>query len=370
MKGHYERKGHLKPCRGKSIFLIVALSLLGIAILVSAFGFAYYNSTLNKLNHVAVPKIEYTSSTEEFAYTEDLFETTIPTQPSIEQIMESEPHIASSEDYINFLVVGQAARDGEPERFADTMILCTVNTYEKTLTLTSMLRDSFVQMPDYRNHTGGRIKLTTIYHLGYIFGDGIAGSMELMNLTLYKNFGIEVDHNIEVDFNAFIRVIDALGGVDVELTEAEAQYLNDSGMFEELQPGSAHLSGSLALHYARMRKAGPGDNDINRTSRQRQLIASVVEKLKQLSVSDLNSLANEILPLVSTSMDNSGITKMLVTLLPLLPELRIESGGTCPAEYYGDMVEIYSDGVIHSVLRFNEAETKKAMRAITEGENQ
>lgn len=367
MKGHYENPNRKKPFFLKSPWKSILILVL-LFITVSAIGgIVYYNSVLNKINHVSVPEIIYTTpETEPESATEATVESThvaetTATKPSA--------HIPSSEDYINILIVGQAARDGEPERFADTMILCTVNTYEKTLTLTSMLRDSFVQMPDYRNHTGGRIKLTTIYHLGYIFGDGIAGSMELMNLTLYKNFGIEVDHNIEVDFNAFIRVIDALGGVDVELTEAEAQYLNDSGMFEELQPGSAHLSGSLALHYARMRKAGPGDNDISRTSRQRQLIGSVVQKLKQLRVSDLNSLANDILPLVATSMDNSEITNMLVTLLPILPELRVDSGGTCPAEYYGDMVEIYSDGVIHSVLRFNEEATKRYMRAITEGEN-
>lgn len=63
--------------------------------------------------------------------------------------------------------------------------------------MTSLLRDSFVKMPDYKGRTGGRIKLTTIYHLGSTYGDGVSGSMELMNQTLYDNFGIEVDHNFE-----------------------------------------------------------------------------------------------------------------------------------------------------------------------------
>ena len=91
-------------------------------------------------------------------------------------------------------------------------------------------------------------------------------------------------------------------------------------------------------------------------------------KMKDMNLSDLQKIANEVLPMITTSMTNSEITQTLLTLLPMLPELTIEKGGTCPASYKGDMVEIYGDGFYHSVLRFDETETKKAMRAITEGE--
>ena len=71
------------------------------------------------------------------------------------------------------------------------MILCTVNTYEKTVTLTSLLRDTLVQYPNYtdtngKNHSGGKIKLTSIYHNGYICTNSTADAMGLMNLTLYR----------------------------------------------------------------------------------------------------------------------------------------------------------------------------------------
>ena len=59
---------------------------------------------------------------------------------------------------------------------------------------------------------------------------------------------------------------------------------------------------------------------------------------------------------------------MLVKVLPMLWDLEIKTGGTCPANYQGDMVDIYGDGMYHSVLRFDVEETKKTMRAITEGE--
>ena len=316
-----------------------------------------------------VPDIVYTQAT-----TETTSATTAPSETTQATTVATTepPHVPSSADYLNILLVGQASRDGEEERFADTSILCTLNTYTKTLTMTSLLRDSFVKMPDYKGHYGGRIKLTTIYNLGSYYSDGDpAGSMELMNQTLYDNFGIEVDYNFEVDFDAFVWIVDAIGGVDIELTEAEADYLNDDDVWVtyDVEPGMAHLDGMAALSYARMRKAeGDSESDIVRTSRQRKLMEIVLSELKDESISGLQNLANEVLPKITTSMSKSDMTSMLLTILPMLPDLKVNVGGTCPADYWGDMVDIYDDGTQHSVLRFDVAQTTKTMRAITEGE--
>lgn len=365
MQGRYEKKKAKKPVGWKKVLLISVISVL-LLIVAAGIGIFiyYYNTMLDKVNIVQKPTINYTQAgTEATGATEETIEQTVPETTA--------PHVASSADYINILVVGQAAREGEEERFADTAILCTLNTYEKTLTMTSMLRDAFVKMPDYKGHTGGRIKLTTIYHLGSQYGDGVAGSMELMNQTLYDNFGIEVDYNFEVDFNAFVWIIDAIGGIDVELTEAEADYLNDDDVWVkyDVEPGMAHLDGMAALCYARMRKAsGDNESDITRTSRQRKVVEIVLEELKTHSLAGLQNLANDVLPKISTNMSKSEITEMLVKVLPMLWDLEIKTGGTCPANYQGDMVDIYGDGMYHSVLRFDVEETKKTMRAITEGE--
>lgn len=365
MKGRFEApkpKKQKKPI-WKILLLVIVVLLAAIIIGVVAL----YHSVVGKVNQVQVAPIVYTT-----APTEATTESTQSTAAETEQTeATTEPHVKSSADYINFLVVGQAAREGESERFADSAIVLTLNTYEKTLTMTSLLRDSFVKMPDYKGHTGGRIKLTTIYHLGSLYGDGIAGSMELMNQTLYDNFGIEIDHNIEIDFDAFVKVIDMLGGIPIYLTEAEADYLNadDFWVYYDVQPGWAHLDGMAALSYVRMRKAsGDNESDIKRTSRQRQFIEAVLGQLKGKSISELTEIANTVLPLISTSMSTSQITDCLLTFLPMLADLEILPGGTCPAESKGDMVDIYGDGMYHSVLRFDVAETKKAMRAITEGE--
>lgn len=367
--GKYARKKEKKPLGKKKVIIAVICILAALVIGGGIFAFAYYQDFIGKFNIVNVEKVEYTKPTEE---TLQVLETTEQDQETT-TVETTAAHVASSEDYINFLVVGQAARAGEAERFADTMILCTVNTYEKTLTMTSLLRDSFVKMPDYKGHYGGRIKLTTIYHLGSTYGDGIAGSMELMNMTLYNNFGIEVDYNFEIDFDAFIKIVDMLGGVELEITEAEANYLNNDKTWVNyhVDPGFASIDGMTALSYARMRKAkGDADSDISRTSRQRNLISAILRKLKDRSISEIQDIANEVMPLISTSMTKSEITQMLLTMLPMLPDLTIESGGTCPANYKGDYVDIYGDGMQHSVLRFDVAETTKAMRAITEGETE
>lgn len=368
--GRFEKK---KKKKGGKIVLIVLLVLVLLIGAVGVGGYIYYNSMLSMMNHVEVPKVEYTVPTTEateptVSATQEATEATVP--PTTEP-----PHIPSSADYINFLLVGQAARVGESkdnERAADTIILCTLNTHEKTLTLTSILRDSFVKPCNtWRGHSFGRIKLTTVYHLGSVYEGTAAGSMELMNITLFNNFGIEVDHNFEISFDVFMDIVNALGGIEIELTEAEAKYLNADDLWVryDVEPGLQKLDGMAALCYVRMRKAeGDADSDIKRSARQRKFVEAVLDKVKDMSPSKLQKLANKVLPMVTTSMSNDEITDLLVTLLPMLPELEMKTGGVCPSNSKGDEVDIYNNGVYHSVLRFNEAEIKKEMRAITEGE--
>lgn len=363
-RGRYEQRKE-KPKAGKIILIVLAVFLLLIVAAVIA-GVIYYNSILNKLNHVEVPKIQYTTAPTE---TQAAVETTVPTEAETEP--EETEHIPSSEDYINFLVVGQASRYGDEERMADTMILVTLNTYEKKITLTSILRDSFVKPPDYMGKKFGRIKLNTVYHLGSYYEGSIAGSMELMNMTLYNNFGIEVDHNIEVDFEAFMDIINILGGIEIELTQAEADYLNKDDLYVryDVEAGLQKLDGMAALSYARMRKAeGDGESDIKRTERQRKFISAVFDKAKDMSLKKLQKIADKALPKITTTMSNEDITELLLKFLPMITELQINKGGVCPASGWGDMIDIYGDGMYHSVMKFDENVTKKEMRAITEGE--
>ena len=344
--GRYERKKEKKKGGVKRVLLISLIVVLVLVVGVVVAAFAGIGGIFGKMTQVEVPTIVYTkpvletTESTEAAATQPQAETTeATTVPET-----TAPYVLSSKDFINILVVGQAGRQGEAERFADTSILCTINTHDKTLTLTSFLRDAFAKMPDYKGHIGGRIKLTTIYHLGSVYGGGVAGSMELMNMALNHNFGVEVDHNFEVDFDIFIKVIDLMDGVTVNLTQEEADYLNahDEWVCYDVQPGWFHLDGSGALCYARMRKAeGDNDSDIKRTARQRHLIESVLFGLKQLSLSDIQAIVDEVMPMITTSMSTTQLTELMLKVLPILPDLTVVAGGTCPAEYKGEIVDIY-----------------------------
>ena len=188
----------------------------------------------------------------------------------------------------------------------------------------------------------------------------------MLSKLMYEQFGVEVDYTIEIGLHAFKLIIDALGGIDVELTEAEAKYLNkeDPGKanFEE---GPAHLDGTYALAYVRMRKSSAEDNDFKRTTRQREVITKILNQCRSMSLGELNDMLNDVLPLIVTDMPKDMITTYALELLPVLPGLKIESN-QCPAEgtYKGEIVEIY--GVNSGVLIPNVQKNREILMAIAE----
>lgn len=366
---HKERQPKRRIDTKQIVLIVVAVVL--VLVVAGLIGGIVYHSVMSRAKPVV--QAQTSALTEESvvgtlettaAVTEETTEpTTVPT---------TLPYKESGMDIINILVVGQASRDGEDSRLADTMILATVNKKTKTLTLTSFLRDTYVKLPDYvdpsgKKHTCGRNRINIAYHLGWTWGD-TGGAMEMTNQCLLENFGIEVDYDIEVDFEAFVQIVNMLGGVDIELTEAEADYLNsDSKVWQEVEPGKCWLDGDTALAYARMRKAaGDSDSDIKRTSRQRTMIQSLLSKVKGLGFSKLQELANTVLPSITTNMTDEQITTCIWEILPLLPELTVETG-TCPVEgsYYGELIDLF--GTQSSVLKFDEGQNKKYMTALTEG---
>lgn len=376
--GRYLNTNEKKPAKkgGKAALIVVSV-LLVVIIAAIIVGIVFYNSILGKLGRAEVVERDYTMSQEleQMMGVIETEETTAPTETAAETEEETEPSEEPAPtvdpnkepDILNVLVVGQAAREDEEYRMADTMILVTVNKDTKVVTLTSFLRDTYLKLPDYMGHTCGKNRLNVCYHLGWTFGD-TGGAMEMTNLCLKNNFGIEVDHNVEIDFNAFKQIIEVLGGVRLTLTEAEAKYLNEEpSNWQEVTAGENRLYGDAALAYARMRKAeGDSDSDIKRTERQRTLITAIFNKLKSKGISAVQDLADEILPMITTNMTNAQITSCLLDLLPMLSEMTIETG-TCPVSgsYWGEVIDLFD--VPSSVLKYDEGQNKKYMMALTEG---
>ena len=230
-----------------------------------------------------------------------------------------------SEHVLNILLVGQDRRVGEKERTrSDTMILVTINKKAKQVTLTSFMRDLYVQIPGYYKN-----RLNIAYRLG---------GAELLFDTLEYNFGIRPDHFVEVDFSGFRTVVDMVGGIDMELTAKEAKHLNNNEDFYDfpeeswsLKEGMNHLNGKQALAYARIRKID-ATGDFARTDRQRRVVTTLIETAKEMNVLEINSLVLTASDIISTDMTANEIMGYVAELLPLLEDMKDVDGVQIPAE--------------------------------------
>ena len=383
--GRYLQK---KPAGGwkKGLLITIGSIVLAIAIIVGGVLF-FINSKLNLITRpepeIKNPSQEEIDSILSYVPEDSIVDGPVTYVDETQEETESteEPTTAPTEEpgaydpgklgkIVNIMVVGQAWRPGEEGRMSDSMILFTVNKQTKTLTLTSFLRDTYVKLANYkdsggRQHTCGSQRLNTAYALGYSWG-GTYDAMGMLNQTIEENFQIDIDYNVEIRFDTFIKIIDALGGIEVELTEEEAYCLATIKFCSgDYHAGNCWLDGASALQYARIRRATPDDNDEKRSLRQKVVIEKVIEKLKAMSVSELNELIDTILPMIKTDMSNEDITNCIVELLPLLPKLQIASHQV-PVEGVkcGQIVQIY--GVNSGVLVPNLQKNQEALKAICE----
>lgn len=226
--------------------------------------------------------------------------------------------IEDSANIVNILLVGQDRRNENARMHSDAMILVTINKSSKTLTMTSFMRDLWVQIPGYYKE-----RLNVPYMIDRVNG------FDLLNKTLNYNFGVSATHNVEVDFSGFSAAIDAVGGVDIKLTGSEARHLNNLSRSDaegnqpwQLTEGVNHLTGAQALAYSRIRKIG---DDFERTSRQRTVLNALIEKAKTLSLTELYTLTKSVLPMLTTDMTDAEILGYVVSLAKILPELTVVS---------------------------------------------
>ena len=292
-----------------------------------------------------------------------------PTEESTEEPTEpTQPDYGVTGKIVNIMVVGQDRREGEDHKLSDTMILCTLNKETKTLTLSSFMRDMYVKLPNMWGHKCGHNRINTAYALGYAW-KGDLGAMQMLDQLILEQFGVEVDYNIEIGLEAFETIIDTLGGVDIELTQEEAAYLNrvprEYRSYDDCNVGMNRLNGMAAQYYARMRHATPADSDFNRTGRQRKIINSVIDACRSMSVLELHRLMTELLPYVLTDMSNEEILTCTVELLPYVADINVVSQ-QIPAEgtYSSKIIEIYD--IPSGVLVPDIAKNRQILMAICE----
>ena len=216
--------------------------------------------------------------------------------------MPTEIEMISNPNVINIMLVGQDRRPGEGRQRSDSMILCSFNTEKKSFAMISFLRDTYVTIPGFKPN-----KINAAYAYG---------GMKTLTETLATNFGVKLDGCVEVDFGGFQTIIDMLGGVDITLTEKEANHLNEAYGFS-LSAGLQHLNGEQALAYSRIRKI---DSDSQRTARQRKVITALIDAYRDRSVIEMATMAGDILDtgLVKTNMDSSDIINYVMKFFPIV----------------------------------------------------
>lgn len=347
---------------------IIALTCM-IALAVGAGLFFYYAHLLNrdgddKINNSAAPVDERDIIDEP-----DTFDGDEQDRKLREELQKSAKRI-SSEDVMNILLIGEDIRDTETQERANTdvMMIISINRENRTITMTSLMRDMYVYMEKF-NVSG---KLNSAY-----WHDG----SDYLAEVIEDYFRIDIDRYVKVNFRQFIDIVETLGGLDVDVTYNEAyammKPLDEQNKYLHYEKGTdyvdleqygeypweyrygdeneptahLHLNGNQALAYTRIRY-GCGD-DYARTQRQREVISLMIDKSKKLSLTKLDKLIKAVFPEVETDIDDGEIALLLLNTNEYLKydiqQLRIPVDG-----YYTDDT-IWSQAVLRPDYQANAA---------------
>ena len=214
--------------------------------------------------------------------------------------VESVADLPMKEDgVVNVLLIGNDSRENGDDGRSDAMILLSVSNRTKTIYMTSLLRDMYVEIPGHDNN-----RLNAAYSFG---------GAELLMETVEKNFEISVNRYVQVNFEAFVGLVDSVGGVDLELTTEELEYVNGylveynmltdrpqgTDNMDTQAAGMVHLNGPQALAYCRNRYIG---TDFGRTERQRKVLTEVIKKIPGALVTNGSQLFDTLLPNLTTNL--------------------------------------------------------------------
>lgn len=291
----YNKKGRIRR---------IVCVILSVLFLVSGSGMIYYYSLIDSLNYKNIADDPKTTKPTAANGSEDFSGFTV-----------GDGELLQDSKVLNIMLFGEDNHGASEHGRSDTMIMASIDNRHKKFKLTSFQRDTYVYIPGY-----GYDKINASY---------TDGGAKLSIQTIESNFGIKVDRYAVVDFDSFKKIIDTLGGVDIELTQDEIDYINYQ-MYKNKQvqspatitdaPGVVHLNGREALWYARNRGLSKGEDgneigidgdDWDRTSRQRKLLETVFNSMKNADFGQIVSIVSSIEPLVTTNLKKDEITALV-----------------------------------------------------------
>lgn len=227
----------------------------------------------------------------------------------------------------NILLIGNDSRTQDESGRSDAMILISISSKTNSIHMTSLLRDIYVDIP---GQDGNRLNAAYAY-----------GGPELLMETLEENFGIEVNRYMLVNFQAFANLVDAVGGVDLEVTNEEVQYINGylveynqlegkaegTDYLDTSLSGMVHLNGPQALAYCRNRYIG---TDFARTERQRKVLSAAMKSAPAALLTNGGELIEGIASNVTTNLTKSEMSGLMIQAPAMLTYDLIQ--GSIPLE--------------------------------------
>ncbi len=345
-KGKRKEKRNLKKEKRKAsgkppLWRTILLCFLSVVLLVSGCGLIYFYSIVGSVNFKAIDDTKAqsdkdisTSEIKEGDESLDLFDGTLLNDPKI----------------LNIMIFGEDAGADSTTDYgrSDTMIMLSIDNRHKQIKLTSFMRDMLVTIPctDDAGNDHGLDKLNAAYTLG---------GAELSVKTIESNFGVDIDRYAIVNFESFKSIIDALGGIDIKLTQDEIDYINWQTYLNKQseeryeitdEPGLVHLNGRQALWYARNRGYEDEEHpefvvsgdDFDRTSRQRNLMRTLMDRFKKASFTEIVKIVGEIGPMVTTNLKKDEITTLVANsptyLAYNIQEFRLPTGDCYKYSWY------------------------------------
>lgn len=309
---------------------ISLITILGIIIAICIAGYLMLHSYINKMN--LVEDITDYDATEKHSIEEvdekllegakDITDSPQVVIEELEEIIlentEKDRKEISSNYVYNILLIGCDSREAGGSGRSDAMILVSINSKTKKIILTSLLRDIYLKIPSHKNN---RLNAAYAY-----------GGANLLIDTIEKNFQIDIDKYISVDFYTFIDVVDSIDGVTLSVKEEYIPIINfyireinqHIGVEESddllTNAGEYILNGKQTLGYVRNRYTG---TDFARTARQRIVLQTIFDKIKNLNTLNIIKLSDKILPQITTNLSENKILSLILSV-PAYQKYEIE----------------------------------------------
>lgn len=323
-------------------FIFTILIVIGVLMLGSTFIIKGY---ISKINKVAINKERLNINSQS------------QNNKEIDNKIDESSISNNKKEIRNIALFGIDEPDGTRGR-SDSIIILTIDTINNKIKLSSIIRDSYVTIPTKEK----KDKLNHAYAYG---------GPELAISTINKNFNLDISEFVSVNFSSLPKIIDSIGGINIEITEDELEYINDyilnlnainngnSSGIESI--GMQKLDGNQALAYSRIRYTSGGD--FERSHRQRKVIVAMADKIKELPIYKYPKILNELLPLINTNISTSDLI-MLTKEADLFKADNIEEN-RFPQDEDGNGISI--GGVYY--YDFNQEVTSKKIHEFIYGNN-